>query len=410
MAYTRSYLETLPREQLRKLVQDADLGGSWTASAGKADLIDSLLAGERCYRGTRVARDGQPLGVVEGEGVGASTATHAAATVAASAAPVATGGASPSAAAEQVAAALAQMIASAQLSAPLDEAAVRRIVADEVSHLDLSASITVNVPERPEPRILEGLAHAALPDVVEAVALTGKALLLGPAGCGKTTLAKQVAAALDRPFFFLSCTGGTSEAQLMGRLLLDGSFLGTPLLDAIENGGLCLLDEADALDPNVTLALNAGVANGAFSVPNRPLSPVAKKHPNFALMLAANDVTGGSHLYSGRNQQDAALLDRFAAVTFVMQPDRALERAIAKGYGRDAEWLAPLLAKLRSNVEEHRVRRVVSMRLIEHAGALILANPERWANQREAIVERVLAGWSEEEKAKALDGVVIDAL
>jgi hypothetical protein len=51
MAFTRPYLEGLDRAQLRTLVQEASLGGSWAAGAAKADLVDTLLAGVRTFRG-----------------------------------------------------------------------------------------------------------------------------------------------------------------------------------------------------------------------------------------------------------------------------------------------------------------------------------------------------------------------
>src|SRR5262249_23284025 len=47
-------------------------------------------------------------------------------------------------------------------------------------------------------------------------------LMIGPAGCGKTVLAEKIAAALDLEFAHVSCSAGTSEGTLLGRLLPTG--------------------------------------------------------------------------------------------------------------------------------------------------------------------------------------------
>jgi hypothetical protein len=75
-------------------------------------------------------------------------------------------------AAAAVAQALAALVAS--MPQPLDADAVRRIAAEEAAKVE-AGGITVHVPGVPAPRKLDGLAHRLLPDVVETVALTGKA-------------------------------------------------------------------------------------------------------------------------------------------------------------------------------------------------------------------------------------------
>lgn len=388
----RSELEAKTRTECRRIAQERGLGGTWTPHATKADFVASILAGKRMLGGVEVDPKGARL---DGADAGPN------------------GDAEPGIDAAGIAAAIEAQLAKLQPKGGLergDVAAIAEEVAERVVADAGLGAVSIVVPGRPEPVKLDGAQHAAFADVVEAASVLGVALVQGPAGSGKTTLARQVATALGRPFHFLSCTGGLSEAQLMGRVLIDGSFQSTPLLDAIETGGVCLLDEADALDPNVTLALNAGISSGVYSVPNRAEAPTATAHPDFVLIVAGNDFSGGSMLYTGRAQQDAALLDRFAGAVFTIETDKRLTKAIAKAYGKDAAWLAPLVEKLSANVARHRVRRVVSPRAVVAMGKLIAANPDRWAKDRAAVVARMLAGWTAEETAKVLEGIDCDSL
>src|SRR5262249_40226256 len=142
-------------------------------------------------------------------------------------------------------------------------------------------------------------------------------LLVGPAGSGKTHLAKQVAQALGLDFAHISCSAGMSEGQLLGRLVPTGEagrfeYLRSEVVRCYEEGGVFLFDEIAAADSNTLLVINSALANGQMCVPNRPHNPVAVKHPDFVCMAAANTFgTGADRQYVGRNQLDESTLDRF---------------------------------------------------------------------------------------------------
>lgn len=200
-------------------------------------------------------------------------------------------------------------------------------------------------------------------EVLQTVAMGVHVLLVGPAGSGKTTLASLVAKALGREFGFISLTAGTSESQLVGRFVPTGEngrfeYVPAAFVTAYENGHVFLLDEVDAADANVLLTINAALANGWMATPN-PAKPIVKMHPDFRCIAAANTWgTGADRQYVGRNQLDAATLDRYACGTFDIDYDVEFERKV--GEPELVEWAHAL----RDQVRAMKVRRVVSTRLI----------------------------------------------
>ncbi len=187
--------------------------------------------------------------------------------------------------------------------------------------------------------------------------------LPGPAGCGKSHLAHQIADALGLKFRFISCSAGMSESQLLGRMVPAGEngqfiYLGMGFLDCYENGGVFLFDELDAADSNVLLVVNSALANGELSVPSRHDNPIAKRHPDFVCIAAANTYgKGADRQYVGRNELDESTLDRFRMGTVPMDYDRGLEQKLCP----DTELLNRLWS-YRERITENRLERIVSTR------------------------------------------------
>ena len=222
-------------------------------------------------------------------------------------------------------------------------------------------------------------------------------LLVGPAGCGKSHLAGLVAETLGLRFGSLSCTSGMSEAHLLGRGIPDlthgkTKFQGTDFLTCYEEGGVFLLDELDAADPNLLLAINTALANGYCNVPNRPEKPRAKKHKDFVLIATANTFgRGANRQYSGRNQLDEATLDRFRIGTVECQYDPAVEAAVCPD-----DLLRGALQSLRERIVTAGLRRIMSTRFMQDA--YTMAAGAGWT--KEQILETYFEGWSADERAK----------
>jgi len=85
--------------------------------------------------------------------------------------------------------------------------------------------------------------HPAFQEVLELAQAREHIFLPGPAGCGKSHLAEQVAQALGLKFGFISCSAGMSESQLLGRMVpgaeASSSSWGRPFWTATRTGA-CL--------------------------------------------------------------------------------------------------------------------------------------------------------------------------
>lgn len=123
--------------------------------------------------------------------------------------------------------------------------------------------IEVKLPDLKEVRKLKGHVHPLFERVLKLAAMGLPIMLVGPAGTGKTTMARMVADALGRPFGSVSCTAGMSEGELVGKLLPNEtggfSYRTSQFVTLYEGGGVFLVDEMDAADPNVLLKVNQSI-------------------------------------------------------------------------------------------------------------------------------------------------------
>jgi MoxR-like ATPase len=241
---------------------------------------------------------------------------------------------------------------------------------------------------------------AIFQDVLDLAVCKENIMLVGPAGCGKTHVAEMVAKAMKLDFGSLSCTSGMSETHLLGRSTPDfhegkSKFQGTEFLRIYENGGVFLMDEVDAADSNLLLALNSALANGYANVPNRPNKPRAIKHENFVMIATANTYgRGANRVYAGRNQLDGSTLDRFCIGTIECDYDKSVEEKLCP----DVQLLQHFWT-IRKRVEAAGLRRIVSTRFLIQAYKMRHAKGVEWSLEK--IVGVFFNGWSEDEKNKA---------
>ena len=262
---------------------------------------------------------------------------------------------------------------------------------------EVSQPKLIQIGDRPTVK-LDKRVHCAFEEVLSLAQLFQQVYIVGPAGTGKTTIAQDVATGMGLQFGFISCTAGMAEAHLLGRMLADGRYLSTRFVECYEKGGLFLFDEVDAADANTMLVINSALANGLLSVPNRAENPVAYRHADFVCLVAANTLGTGSFEYHGRNYLDAAFLDRFALSRHRVDYDVDLEREMLAG---DAEF-GRLLHKMRHNLESTKTRRVLSTRAFNSAAKLLLTGKDP-----QYVVDKLLLGWTDEEKTRALKDVVV---
>jgi cobaltochelatase CobS len=130
--------------------------------------------------------------------------------------------------------------------------------------------------------------------------------IAGPAGSGKTTGGRQLASALNLPFFF---NGAVSmEHKLIGFRDATGNYHTTPFREGYTVPAVYQFDDVDSSENSALLALNAALANGECDFADR-LMP---RHPDSIILATANTWgLGATADYVGRVKIDAAFLSRF---------------------------------------------------------------------------------------------------
>jgi len=173
-------------------------------------------------------------------------------------------------------------------------------------------------------------------------------LLEGEKGSGKSTIIKNIAEKLKTNFYTIAMTKQTTLNALLGFLSINGVYIPSQLRKAVEEGGIMLLDEIDAGDPNVLLALNT-LENGYLAFPDG----IIKTHPDFRLCATSNPA-GEHQMYTGRSKLDAATLDRFDIVWIDRDPKLEI---------RLTDRLTALeLDIMRKVLSDNNVSKVLSMR------------------------------------------------
>ena len=173
--------------------------------------------------------------------------------------------------------------------------------------------------------------------------------LYGPAGTGKTYIAKEVAKAVGYATITINCNQFTAPLEIIGGQTIDGYQegkliqawsnldLGTnPRTNQPYEGALLLIDELPKLDPNT-----AGVMNDALSSVKDPEEVsngkvIPKTIPNgrnekmplknfFAIATGNTLLLRPDPNYTANFAQDASLQDRFAGSTYRVFYDYEME-------------------------------------------------------------------------------------
>lgn len=217
---------------------------------------------------------------------------------------------------------------SASLQHTLDEQAAQtaRNVAEIVERMQAKGVMRIEVKLNNGTTKSIGACHYKTEEVARVVSRGGRnVMLVGPAGSGKTTCCEKVAEILGLPFHALSCGPETFKSDLLGFVDAAGNDHTTEVREAFEKGGLLLLDEMDAAGAGSLTVLNSLLSNGYCAFPG---CGMVKRHDNFRCICAANTFGRGSdRMHVGRNQLDAATLDRFLVINF--DYDENLERQLA---------------------------------------------------------------------------------
>lgn len=211
----------------------------------------------------------------------------------------------------------------------------------------------------------KGLTHENMPWLLETMALRLSPLMVGTPGTGKSHAAKQAAEVLGLTFDSMSVGLQTSKADILGYMHAGGDYVPSLFRHAYENGGVFLMDEIDAGNPNVLVIINAALSNKVSGFPDG----MVERHKDFIFVGAANTYgLGQDRQYVGRNQLDAATLDRFAYVDWPI--DEALEYALIYPYENGPRWIKVVRA-IRHYIYSNKIQMVVSPRMSIKGAALL---------------------------------------
>lgn len=205
----------------------------------------------------------------------------------------------------------------------------------KAENLPREVKIEIKKPEK-DPVKLEGVYHEVLEKMLKLIVSGTRAFLLsGPTGSGKSTLAYNIADALyEGRCCALSGNDQVVEEKIIGYMSgIKDAFVETALLKAMvsDKPGVILIDEGDALRPNVQCTFNEPMANGRVHTPAGTL----KVHEDTVFVFTANTTgSGANRAFSGRYPIEGSLLDRLYEldVGYSERVERAAVQIDNEGY------------------------------------------------------------------------------
>ena len=243
---------------------------------------------------------------------------------------------------------------------------------DKIQRIRNYKTISINIQNGEHIKDL-GKQHFQFEKLSKYVQTKNNIFLVGSAGSGKTTAARNIAKALNIKFYFTGAIN--SEYKLTGFIDAQGRIVNTEFRKAYEHGGLFLFDEIDASFPQAILAFNAALANDFMDFPDKKV----QRHKNFYCIAAANTFgTGADRQYVGRNQLDAATLDRF--ITLNWEIDETLEHELAKNY----EWVN-YVQKARKAASKIGERHIISPRASMQGADLLRIGIDRKEVEKDVL-------------------------
>lgn len=139
-------------------------------------------------------------------------------------------------------------------------------------------------------------------------------MLVGPPGCGKTTGVEQWHERLNWPLLVINAHKKMRAEDLFAELLPNESGgldrVDRPLVQAARNGWSVLINELNAADPGVTIALN-DIAQSGSRIVVPQTGEIIDPHPEFRIFGTMNPPGRSGITHHGRQQLDASTRERF---------------------------------------------------------------------------------------------------
>jgi MoxR-like ATPase len=203
--------------------------------------------------------------------------------------------------------------------------------------------------------------------------------MVGPAGCGKSTIARNIAKELDIPYLCISCGIGTSATEFIGYKYPTRE--ATKFAEFYAKKSLILIDEMTALDPSVAQVINAALANGEIET----TTGTVLRHSECIIVATSNTFgSGADRQYVANNQLDASTIDRFTGAIIEVDYSKKYESQF------DQE-VRDYIHLLRACIKTNSLRRIASTRMIQAAEKMKKIGMSDWR-------DLLIINWSDTEK------------
>ena len=193
----------------------------------------------------------------------------------------------------------------------INEAKVMTIVDEAIRKASMPTITQLNIKlPSGQTKQVEGQ-HEMFPELLKTIGAGMSAMLKGDAGSGKTFGAKTAAKTLGLDFRIFSFTSETSLGRTFGFIDANGKYVPTAVREMYENGGLLILDEFDAANENVAMALNNLLDGEEYVFADK----VVMRHSDFRYVACTNTYgKGADKRFNSRRKLDDATLDRFDVI------------------------------------------------------------------------------------------------
>jgi hypothetical protein len=176
--------------------------------------------------------------------------------------------------------------------------------------------------------------------------------MVGPAGCGKTTIAEEAGKKMDLPVTLISCGAGTSATTFLGYKYPEREE--TPFVSAFSQPGIIVLDEFTSLEAQVAQIANSALSNNQLSA----TTGTFKRNPDCIIIATSNTFGhGADRVYVSNNQLDASTNDRFVGAKVEIDYSREYESQY------DTE-VCQYVWRLRDIIQKNGLRKIASTRAI----------------------------------------------
>lgn len=203
--------------------------------------------------------------------------------------------------------------------------------------------------------------------------------MVGPAGCGKSTMARMTAKELNLPYLCISCGIGTSATEFLGYKYPTRE--STKFAEYYAKPSIILIDEMTALDPAVGQVLNAALANDEIET----TTGLVSRNPECIIIATSNTFgSGASRQYVANNQLDASTIDRF--IGGIIEVDYSVD--YESQYDVD---VVNYVWKLRECIKACNIRRIASTRMIQSGTRMKKAYFKNWKDM-------LICNWTDTER------------